>query len=119
MTWTPEGIKAMLDTFGLPVSCGPFPDDDAGPHAPAPPFLLYDVEKDPYFADNSAYSGTAVLVVEMYTRVREFTQEAALEAVFAENGLSWDCDTDYLQKQKLHVTTYEMGVILSANDGGE
>lgn len=110
--FTPEAVKAMLDESGLPVSCGPFPDVP-GHSSPPPPFILYDLEEDDFHADNVNYVRAAVLVVELYTRTREFPRENALESVFREHGMGWGKDTDWMKKERLHVTTYEIGVILS------
>jgi hypothetical protein len=110
--FTPEAIKSMLDESGLPVSCGPFPDVP-GQSSPPPPFILYDLEEDDFYADNKNYIHAAVLVVELYTRGREFPREIALEAVFREHGLAWGKDTDRMEKERLYVATYEIGVILS------
>lgn len=110
--FTPESIKAMLDESGFPVSCGPFPDTPGQP-APGPPFLLYDLEADDFHADNINYVPAAVLVVELHTRGREFSRENALEAIFRAHGLGWGKDTDWMEKERLHVCRYEMGVILN------
>lgn len=110
---TAEQIKTMLEETGLTVSCGAFPDD-AGTPAPGPPFILYDTNDDPFYADDCNFTGTANLIVELYTRTRDRAREAALEAVLHAHGMAWDKSSDYMGKQKLHVITYEMGVIINA-----
>lgn len=104
----------MLDEAGLPVSCGPFPDQPPGRSAPGVPFVLYDIQAEDFHADNANFVPTAVLTVELYTAGRDFSREAALETVLRGHGLSWREDTDWMEKQRLHVTTYEMGVIFNA-----
>lgn len=111
---TPAEIKAMLDETGLPVSCGNFPDEPEQP-APAPPFILYAVEADDFYADDENYCAVSQIIVEVYTRTRDFAQETALEAVLRAHDFAWEKSTDYMGKQKLFVATYQMGVIIDAD----
>lgn len=116
--WTAESIQAMLAGTGLPVSCGPFPDVD-GVQAPAPPFILWNIEGNDLYADDCNYGAFSVLIVELYTRTRNFAQERALEAVLRENGFAWDKEPDYMGREKLHAVTYSMGAPMGGGgDGG-
>ena len=108
MSWTPETIQAMLAGSGLPVSCGAFPDQPPHTKAPAPPFILWAYDNGDFYADDSNYSQFAALTVELYTTRREFRRETALEQIFLENDLPWQKSTDFLDKHRLHVTTYEI-----------
>ena len=81
---------------------------------PTPPYLVYyfPSENDVY-ADDSNFVNKRQLFVELYTKEKDATSEATVEAALKAGGLSWYKQTDFLNDEKLYQTTYEMEVIIN------
>ena len=81
---------------------------------PNPPYLVYyfPAEND-VMADDSNYVNRRQLFVELYTKTKDMTQEAAVESALRQSGLTWYKQTDFLNDEKLFQTTYEMEVIIN------
>lgn len=98
----------MVASFNLPWRYSHFSQ------TPAPPYVVYyfPAENDVY-ADDSNFVNKRQLFIELYTKTKDPTSEAAVETVLKNAGLSWYKQTDFLNDEKLFSTTYEMEVIIN------
>ena len=101
-------VAKMVASIGLPYRYSHFSE------TPQPPYVVfyYPSETDPH-ADNSNYINKRQLFIELYTKTKDPTSEAAVETVLKNAGLSWYKQTDFLNDEKLFSTTYEMEVIIN------
>ena len=112
-------VKTMLD--GVEISEGvPVPnayyqfEEDTGI---VPPFICfyYTGSRDMY-ADNSNYQKIDHLVVELYTKEKDFSLEAALESALNAAGLTWSREETRLDSERMYVEVYDMDVIIIPDD---
>lgn len=105
---TRKEIADMIAAMGFPWRYSHFSQ------TPNPPYVVYyfPSENDVY-ADDSNYVNRRQLFVELYTKTKDETSEAAIEAKLKQNGLTWYKQTDFLNDESLFQTTYEMEVIIN------
>ena len=112
-------VKTMLDQVeisqgvSVPKAYYQF-EEDTGI---VPPFICfyYTGSRDVY-ADNSNYQKIDHLVVELYTKDKDFTLEAALESVLKASGLTWTRAETRLDSEQMYVEVYDMDVIITPDD---
>lgn len=105
---TRKEIADMIAAMGFPWRYSHFSQ------TPNPPYVVYyfPSENDVY-ADDSNYVNRRQLFVELYTKTKDETSEAAIEAKLKQNGFTWYKQTDFLNDESLFQTTYEMEVIIN------
>lgn len=107
-------INAMLKAVGLPVAYDHFDtNDDDRPSGP--PFIcfLYP-NRDDFAADNRNYVRITALRVELYTDAPSFDLEDSLEAALDAAELAYSkSGPDYIDDERMYITTYETEVILN------
>lgn len=105
---TLKEIATMVSTIGYPYRYSHFSE------TPTPPYVVYyyPSETDPY-ADNSNYINKRQFFLELFTKKKDDSAEAAVEAVLSQNGLTWYKQTDFLNDEKLYQTVYESEVIIN------
>lgn len=90
-----------------------FPDDPNNP-APPPPFLVYYYPGDNDFkADDSNYQSIRQLTIELYCDNKDFALEKAVEDVLSSNGFVFAKSEEYINSEKLYMTTYDTEVIIN------
>ena len=105
---TRKEIADMIASFGFPWRFSHFSQ------TPNPPYVVYYFpNENDVFADNSNFVNRRQLFVELYTKTKDETSEAAIEAKLKQNGLTWYKQTDFLNDESLFQTTYEMEVIIN------
>ena len=106
---TLKEVADIVASFGLPWRYSHFSQ------TPAPPYVVYyyPSENDVH-ADNNNYANRRQLYIELFAANKDFTVEATIEGVLRSNGLTWYKQTDFLNDEQLHQTTYEMEVIINA-----
>lgn len=114
---THSEISAMIGEIGLPYAYYQFPNDTPQ----ALPFIcfIYGESADLY-ADNSNYQPITPVQVELYTVVKDFELEDAVEDVLASHGITWEKDEGFLDSEKMHMTTYQFEAVITpegANNG--
>lgn len=103
-------IATMIDSIGPPNAYYQFPEGTAQPT----PFICFYYRSDNDFkADNSNYQKIEHLIVELYTDNKDFEQEAAVEAVFSNNGLVWSRNESWIDSERMQMTVYEMDVVIN------
>lgn len=105
---TLKEVASLVASIGYPSRYSHFSE------TPNPPYVVYyyPSETDPY-ADNSNYINKRQFFVEVFTKTKDVSVEASVEAVLKSAGLSWYKQTDFLNDEKLYQTTYEMEVIIN------
>jgi len=101
-------LYALLKSTGYPVAYSHFPAESA----PEPPFITYrEVESANFFADSQVHKKIIHVSVELYTDRKDLTAEAALEAVFDMNGITYDTLEIWIPDEGLFQKTYMIGVV--------
>lgn len=105
---TRKEIADMIAATGFPWRYSHFSQ------TPNPPYVVYYFpSENDVFADDSNFVNRRQLFVELYTKTKDETSEAAIEAKLKQNGLTWYKQTDFLNDESLFQTTYEMEVIIN------
>lgn len=105
-----EEIKAGLAAAGFPLVYYQWPINQA----PALPYVVYyypNRADDP--ADNVNYGLITALNVELYTKEKSFTDEAAMEEALTAMGLVWDKTETFLDSEQMYEVLYESEVCLN------
>ena len=102
----------MIEGIGLPYAYDHFKKEEA----PAgPPYICFLYPDDADFkADDTNYQRITALTVELYTDEPDFTLEAAVETALNGAGLVYArSGPDYINGEKMYMTTYETSVVLT------
>lgn len=98
-------LKNILKSTGLPVTYRAWPED----HAPPLPFVCYFcVGNNPTYADSSVYFQSTEINVELYTRMKEPSTEALLEAALKD--FHWTKSETYIDTERCYQILYEIEV---------
>ena len=101
-------LYALLKSTGYPVAYSHFPAESA----PEPPFITYrEVDSVNFFADSRVHKKITNVSVELYTDRKDLTAEAALEAVFDLNGITYETLETWIPDEGLFQKVYMVGVI--------
>lgn len=108
-------IEAMLKETGLPVAYSQLEVSHKNPVSP--PFIIFTLpEKDTFMADNGLFVNIYTMVVELYSDMPDLSISDKLEAVLAENGISFSQVSQYwIDTEQMFETSYTMEVIRNAN----
>ena len=107
---TYQGIKQLIASFGFSYTYYSFPEKQA----PALPYVLfYFPNSNNFNADDAVYQPVEALNIELYTKDKDFTSEAAIEAVLAENGIPWEKAETYLPTENMYEVIYQTEVIIN------
>lgn len=102
-------IAEMIEAIGLPFAYYSFPEGAA----PLLPYIVYYYPGTENFpADNKVFQVIQTLNIELYTKTKDFSQEAAVEAVLDACGLVWDKTETYINDEHMYEVLYEMEVII-------
>lgn len=106
---TREEVYSMVQSIGLPCAYYEFPNNTPQ----KPPFVVwfFSVNTD-VMADNSNYVDKEVLNIELYTKIRDFEQETAVEAVLAANGFTYAKEASFVEAERIWQISYESEVII-------
>lgn len=107
---TYSAIAQMIESIGLPCAYYQFPDNTPQ----APPFIcwIYPGRAD-FYGDNANFQKIETVQAELYTDEKDIEQEAAVEAVFSNYGISWVRDEGFLDDEKMHMTTWQFDVVIT------
>ena len=98
----------------IPVAYYQFPADDPNNPPPPPPFICYYYTGDnDVKADDANYQKIRQLSVELYCDNKNFTLESAVESALTSNGFVYRKYEEYIDDEKMYMTTYEMEVIIT------
>lgn len=103
-------VYTMIQSIGLPCAYYEFPENTGQ----APPFVVWFFASDTDVkADDTNYCDKEVLAVELYTKIRDFDQEKAVEAVLTANGFCYSKEPNFIQKEKIWQIAYESEVLIN------
>ena len=107
---TYEEINTMIESIGVEFAYYQFPEGTAV----APPFIcFYYPERDDFFADNINYAKVERLIIELYTKEKEFTLEDSIEAKLKENEIPFIRYESYIDTEQLIMNTFESEVFIN------
>lgn len=113
MSMTREEVVAMIDSIGLPWAYYQFTNDTAQ----EPPFICWFFARDTDVkADNENYCDKEVLAIELYTKIRDFDQEKAVEAVLKANGFCYSKEPNFIDSEKIWQIAYESEVLINVQE---
>lgn len=79
-----------------------------------PPFICFYVDgSSDLQADNINYQKVDRIVVELYTRDKDFSLESKIEEAFRNNMLTWERTEQFLDDERIWVEVYELNVIIT------
>lgn len=99
-------LKTYLQSSGMPVTYRAWPEGEA----PSLPFICYLANgNNPLFADGGVYHSSQSVRVELYTRLKDPTAEAAVEAALS--AYHWKkYPDDYISSEQCYLILYEVEV---------
>ena len=107
---TRKEFKTMLGTLGKPTAYYQFPN---GTNT-APPFIcFYATNSNDMIADNTNYQRIDHMVIELYTRNKDFELEESLESLLNQNGLVWVKAEQYLDDEQMFVAVYDTDSVIT------
>lgn len=107
---THKEIAQMIASVGLPYAYYQFPENTPQ----TPPFICFFYSStDDVFADDTNYQRIVQLNIELYTSVKDFSLEASLEGILAQNGLTYYKEENHIDSEKLYQIAYEMEVMIN------
>lgn len=113
---TTAEIASMVESIGLLFCYYQFETDPDNP-APDPPFVcFYYPGEDDFQADNINYAHITELVIELYTDEKDFSLENRISDILTEHELSYSAVQDYIDSERMFMTTYTMEVCINADD---
>ena len=109
-------ISGIETEPGVTIPCAyyQFPEDDPNNPAPPPPFICYYYpESNDFLADDVNYQNIRSLTIELYCDNKDFNLEKAVEDALTSNGFVYSKAEDYIESEKLYMTTYDTEVIIN------
>lgn len=108
---TTQEVNDLVAGFGLPYAYYQFEQNTVQ----APPFLCFFFGPSSDFqADNINFQPIRELNVELYTNRKDFALEEKLEKSFDDLHLPYEKEETFLDKERMHMTTYTMDVIITS-----
>lgn len=105
-----EDIADMIESIGLPCAYYQFMDGTEQ----EPPFICWFFGTDTDVkADNENYCDKEILAIELYTKIRDFDQEKAVEDVLKSNGFCYTKEPAYIDSEKIWQIAYESEVFIN------
>lgn len=112
---TIKEIAAMVAGIGLPYAYHHFDEEEQ--RTLKPPYIRWFFSGiDDLYADNINFQRISDLRIELYTDIKDFDREEAIESILAANGWAYDKTETYLESELLYVTTYAGDIIISKEE---
>ena len=100
-------ILKSIPGFAYKVAYRAFPKGKA----PKLPFICYlCTQTDNFDADDSVYQVIQGVDIELYTKTKDVTTEAAVETVLNNNNIVWEKYEEYIDDEECYQITYEVEV---------
>lgn len=107
---TYQEVNDMIASFGLPYAYYEFPNDTPQ----VPPFVCFYYEQtDDVYADDQNYQRIIELTIELYSKYKDFINEANIEQTLTAAGLTYVRYEQFLDSERMHETVYEMEVLIN------
>lgn len=101
---TLEEFGAILEETGIAAKYYQFENDEEIPERPW--LIYYRDTKAPFYADNTVYFSSEVLIVELYCEELDTETEHKVEGIFKSHGLNYQTDYEYIPDEHLYLTIY-------------
>lgn len=112
---TIKEIAAMVAGIGLPYAYHHFDEEEQ--RTLKPPYIRWFFSGiDDLYADNINFQRISDLRIELYTDIKDFDREEAIESILATNGWAYDKTETYLESELLYVTAYAGDIIISKEE---
>lgn len=112
---TIKEIAAMVAGIGLPYAYHHFDEEEQ--RTLKPPYIRWFFSGiDDLYADNINFQRISDLRIELYTDIKDFDREEAIESILAANGWAYDKTETYLESEMLNVTAYAGDIIISKEE---
>ena len=103
-------LTAIKTECGTPFTYYSFPEKKA----PELPYITFDYPSSKNIAsDDSVYQRVDELVIELYTRNKDFALEEKVESFFKSYKLVWDKTEDFVESEDMFVITYETEIYVN------
>lgn len=103
-------VAEMVESIGLPYAYFEFPDDTPR----EPPFICYlYTDSDDMYADDQNYQDIRALVIELYTKQKDFAQEDAVRQVLNNHNLPFSQASDYISDERVYISTFTTEVVIT------
>ena len=103
-------VAEMVESIGLPYAYYEFPDDTPR----EPPFICYlYTGSDDMYADDQNYQDIRALVIELYTKQKDFAQEDAVRQVLNNHSLPFSQASDYISDERVYISTFTTEVVIT------
>lgn len=107
---TYEQISNMIKSLGVPYAYYQF---NVGTQIAPPYIVFYYSENDDFMADNTNYATIKHLVIELYTKEKDFALETLIGATLNSHELPYAQFESYIDSEKLYMNTFESEVIIN------
>lgn len=105
-----EQIPMIIAQMNIPYAYYQFPEGTDT----APPFIcFYYQEQRGFYADNTNYAKPVLLVIELYTKNKDFQLENQLEELLNANEIPFAKYESYIDSEKMFMQTYESEVFIN------
>lgn len=105
-------IANMIKSFGMDYAYYEFNSDEK----PRLPYVVYHYgPSDNFSADDKVYQPIETLIIELYTKKKDFAKEQTIEQTLRNNNMVYLKDETKIDSEKMYMVTYEMEVIINAN----
>lgn len=106
---TTAQVATMIESIGLDYAYYQF-DEGCGQE---PPFIVfYYPDDNDFIADGRNYVKKRRLIIELYTDNKDFTTEAAVEAVLTANGFVYSRSETYIDSERMYEVIFQTEVII-------
>lgn len=102
-------ISTLAESIGLPFAYYQF-EDGTGI---APPFLVFMIGYDDFYADDSNYQRIAEVTFELYTDYKDFVLEDRVADALTAAGLTFTQDETFIDSERMHLTTFGFETLLT------
>ena len=107
---TVDKVVAVFKGIGLPITYLQWAQDLSGRNTvpPLPYLVYYFPEVDPEPADDTVHATIYGINLELYTKRKDFTTEARIDAALTAAGLVWRKSESYLNSEHMFEVLYQM-----------
>lgn len=107
---TTRQVADMVAEIGLPYAYYEFPDD-VERELPFVAFVYTD--NNDFLADNINYAEKRTLVIELYTREKDFDREQTVRSLLINHELPFYQQSEYLNDERCWITTFTTEVVIN------
>lgn len=101
-------VANMVASFGFSWRYSHFSQTPSTPYV-----VYYFPNSNDVFADSENYIDKRALYIDLFTKAKDPSAEATIEAVLKSHGITWYKQTDFLNDELIYQTTYESEVIIN------